>query len=105
MVELYYNSGQFTYTLPVMETMFPDAFTMYLELSEFCREDGYLFSSPSRVYRYQALLDFALKTASGIKPEAERAEWEEILRQLRIVDAAGQLCHFPPDSVSGIISP
>ncbi len=86
MVELYYNSGQFTNTLPVIESMFPDAFTMYLKLSEFCREEGYLFSSPSRVYRYQALLNFALKTANGIKPEEERAEWEKILRQLLTFD-------------------
>ncbi|MCM1263721.1 MAG: DUF4080 domain-containing protein, partial [Butyrivibrio sp.] len=32
MVELYYNSNQFTYTMPLLKKAFPDAFTMYREL-------------------------------------------------------------------------
>lgn len=62
MVEVYYNSGQFAYTMPVVQTVFPDAYTMYLELSEFYRIKGYQIMTPARVYRYQALLDFAMNT-------------------------------------------
>lgn len=86
MVEFYANSGQFTYTLPVIQTMFPDAYTMYLKLSEFYREKGYLFSSPSRIYRYQALLDFALYTERFTEAAAKRPEWAEMLRQLLTFD-------------------
>ncbi|MCM1175774.1 MAG: B12-binding domain-containing radical SAM protein [Blautia sp.] len=77
MLELYYNSGQFAFTMPVMQMAFPDAFAMYLCLSEFYREKGYHFNSPSRLYRYQALLDFAA---------CENAGWEEILRQVLTFD-------------------
>lgn len=86
MVELYYNSGQFTYTLPVVQTAFPDAYAMYLRLSEFYREKGYLFSSPSRSYRYQALLDFACNTEPPMEIMKKKGEWEEILRQLLTFD-------------------
>ena len=62
MVEIYYNSNQFTYTLPVLQTAFPDAFTMYLNLADFYRKQGYSLVTPSRSYRYQALLHFAANT-------------------------------------------
>lgn len=62
MVELYYNSNQFTYTLPILETAFPNAFTMYHNLAVFYQKNGYALVTPSRSYRYQALLDYALTT-------------------------------------------
>ncbi|MCM1387689.1 MAG: B12-binding domain-containing radical SAM protein [Bacillus sp. (in: Bacteria)] len=62
MVEVYYNSGQFAYTMPVIQTVFPDAFTMYLRLADFYRENGYALMTPARIYRYQVLFDFAMTT-------------------------------------------
>ena len=59
MVELYYNSGQFTHTLPFLEKAFPGAFAMYETLADFYREQGYFTNSPARSYRYQILLAFA----------------------------------------------
>ncbi|NLL76165.1 MAG: B12-binding domain-containing radical SAM protein [Clostridiales bacterium] len=59
MVELYYNSNQFTHTLPVLERAFDGAFAMYEELAKYYEEKGYFVNSPSRVYRYEALLGFA----------------------------------------------
>ncbi|WP_342757453.1 B12-binding domain-containing radical SAM protein [Kineothrix sedimenti] len=59
MVELYYNSNQFTHTLPVLERAFEGAFAMYERLAEYYEESGYFLNSPSRVYRYEALLQFA----------------------------------------------
>lgn len=78
MVELYYNSGQFVHTLKILQTGFEDAFTMYLELADFYREKGYVTVTPSRSYRYQALLDFAMET--------ELAKEEELLRELLTFD-------------------
>ncbi len=68
MVELYYNSNQFTHTLPVLETAFTDPFAMFEALAEFYRERGYFVNSPARVYRYQALLDFACRYDGGREP-------------------------------------
>lgn len=59
MVELYYNSSQFTHTLPVLETVFAGPFAMFEALADFYRESGYFTNSPARAYRYQVLLEFA----------------------------------------------
>ncbi len=61
MVEAYYNSGQFGVTLFFLEQVFPSAFDMFYELSVFYKEKGLTVASPSRVHRYEALLDFACK--------------------------------------------
>ena len=61
MVELYYNSAQFTHTLPVLEKRFVSPFSMFQRLAEFYEEKGLFRQSPSRTYRYQALLDFAVR--------------------------------------------
>ena len=61
MVELYYNSAQFTHTLPFLEKAFPDSFAMYEALADFYRQKGYLTASPARSYRYQILLAFAME--------------------------------------------
>ena len=61
MVELYYNSNQFTYTLPYLEQLFSSPFKMYEALAAFYEKKGYFVSSPSRTYRYQVLLEFAVE--------------------------------------------
>ena len=48
MVELYYNSGQFTHTLPVLEKAFPGPFAMYEALADYYQEQGYFTNSPAR---------------------------------------------------------
>lgn len=78
MVEVYYNSNQFTYTLPILQTAFPDAFTMYLQLADFYCGHGYFLMTPSRIYRYQALLEYAMNT--------ELAEQKDLLRQVLTFD-------------------
>ncbi len=77
MVELYYNSAQFTHTLPVLERCFSSPFEMYRELEDFYDRRGLFRQSPSRMYRYQALLEFALQAAP---------EKEELWRQLLTLD-------------------
>ena len=64
MVELYYNSNQFTHTLPVLVKEFDSPFQMYESLADYYRTNGYLINTPSRAYRYQVLLDFACSVAA-----------------------------------------
>ena len=64
MVEIYYNSNQFTHTLPVLVQEFASPFHMYEALADYYRANGYMLSTPSRSYRYQVLLDFACSVAS-----------------------------------------
>lgn len=59
MVELYYNSNQFTKTLSVLVQAFETAFDLYQALGDFYEDMGYTAQSPSRITRYHILLDFA----------------------------------------------
>ncbi len=77
MVELYYNSAQFSHTLPVLERFFASPFEMYRALADFYDRRGLFRQSPSRMYRYQALLEFAMQAAP---------EQEEVWRQLLTFD-------------------
>ncbi len=74
MVELYYNSGQFTHTLPVLEKAFSGPFAMYEALADYYQEQGYFTNSPARAYRYQILLEFA-----AMKDPAKREIYREFL--------------------------
>lgn len=62
MVETYYNSNQFTYTLRLLEQVFESPFALYQALALFYKEQGYFVQVPARGYRYQVLLAFAMTT-------------------------------------------
>lgn len=59
MVELYYNSNQFTHTLPLLEQLYDNPFYLYEKLANYYEEQGYFLQVPARSYRYQVLLHFA----------------------------------------------
>jgi radical SAM superfamily enzyme YgiQ (UPF0313 family) len=59
MVELYYNSRQFTNTVEVLINVFESPFSFYQLLGEFYEVKGYLGASQSRMTRYNILLEFA----------------------------------------------
>ncbi len=65
MVELYYNSGQFTHILPVLLRRFESAFEMYDRLARFYQEKGYFANSPARSRCYEVLLEFAQQEDAG----------------------------------------
>ena len=81
MVELYYNSRQFTKTLTVLEREFSDPFTLYEELALFYRKNSYFIHSPSRIHRYQVLLEFILEYVpdKGILKQSDRELYQELL--------------------------
>ena len=58
MVEVYYNSGQFTRTIEALEKEFSDAFAMYEALADFYEKKGYFGMSHTRIRRYEILLEF-----------------------------------------------
>lgn len=71
MVEIYYNSGQFEHTLPLLEDLFSSPFALYEELGRFYEEKGYGQISHSRMRRYEILLEF-LEERSQEKLEAAK---------------------------------
>ncbi len=71
MVELYYNSGQFTHTLAVLVQAFSSPFAMFEELAAFFEREGYFVNAPARAYRYQVLLAF-VREHDGAREELYR---------------------------------
>lgn len=67
MVDVYYNSGQFTTCLPQLTDAFDTPFDFFLSLGEFYEEKGYEVLSHSRVRRYDILLEFAQEHAEAGK--------------------------------------
>lgn len=77
MVELYYNSNQFTHTLRQLVKAFAGPFAMFEKLADYYKEKGYFINSPSRVYRYEVLFAFACEWEGGR---------EELYRELLTYD-------------------
>lgn len=65
MVEVYYNSGQFHYTLSHLVKAFASPFELYECLGTYYEEQGLHLVSHSRVSRYEILLEFAKKYDGG----------------------------------------
>jgi radical SAM superfamily enzyme YgiQ (UPF0313 family) len=61
MVELYYNSNQFTHTLAVLEQAFDSPFAMFDALGDYFAENNLFLNKPARIYRYDVLLGFAVE--------------------------------------------
>ncbi len=84
MVELYYNTNQFVQTIGLLEREYDTPFHMYEALAQFYHKKGYFTNQPSRLYRYEVLLEFArerLETAGEGGKEVERRirQYEESL--------------------------
>ena len=76
MVETYYNSGQFTYTMRQLEHEFSTPFDMYQSLGEFYLQNGYHKRKHSRISRYEILDEF-ISGLPGIKEK--KSFYEEYL--------------------------
>lgn len=61
MVELYYNTGQFSNTITFLEKQFNSPFDLYLTLANDYKENGYDLRKPARSYRYEMLYNFVKK--------------------------------------------
>ncbi len=83
MVEIYYNSGQFQHTLPLLENLFPSPFEFYQKLGAFYEEKGYSQISHSRLRRYDILLEF-LKTGGFAQADASETLLESVQEAMAI---------------------
>lgn len=78
MVELYYNSNQFRHTIPLLQSAFPNAFSMYEGLADYYKTQGCFVMTPSRMDRYRVLFSYGLTI--GLKKK------EDLLRQVLTFD-------------------
>lgn len=74
MVEVYYNSGQFSRTMEAVEELFEDAFSMYEALARFYERKGYEGLSHSRIRRYEILREFLEE-----RQEADREYYDQLM--------------------------
>lgn len=58
MVEVYYNSGQFAYTIEFLEHYFDTPMKLYASLYHYYDENGLYTLAHSRIRRYEILLEF-----------------------------------------------
>lgn len=94
MVELFYNSGQFTRTIPELEKCFETPFALYEALAHFYKENGYAVNNPSRMERYRLLLAFACQVAPK-----EETKWKELLTfDLYLRENCKSRPEFAPDA-------
>jgi radical SAM superfamily enzyme YgiQ (UPF0313 family) len=79
MVEIYYNSNQFSHTIGVLVREFESPFKMFEALADYYREGGYFINTPSRIYRYEVLLGFACSIS-------KRTDCRELYGELLVFD-------------------
>jgi len=58
MVEVYYNSFQFSHTMRLLVELFPSAFSMYEKMGNYYEKKGLFGLNHSRLARYEILWDF-----------------------------------------------
>ena len=93
MVELYYNSNQFTHTLPLLEQRYDNPFYLYEDLATYYEEQGYFLNAPARSYRYQVLLQFAC----SVDPAREALYRESLTFDLYLRENAKSRPEFAAD--------
>lgn len=73
MVELFYNSGQFSYTIRFLERIAKDAFLLYEKLADFYEKKGYTVAGSKRIAHYEHLLEFVKVLLVEMKTAQETA--------------------------------
>lgn len=87
MVEVYYNSGQFEYSVKFLLHFFKTPFDFYLSLGEFYEEKGLDERNHTRLKRYEILIDFYsryLDTESFL--EELKAEYKKAFMSILVHD-------------------
>ena len=77
MVEIYYNSGQFSHTLRRLEKEFHSPYELYEKLGQYYEKQELHMVNHSRIARYEILLDFIRENT---------CEDEELYRELLTFD-------------------
>jgi tetratricopeptide (TPR) repeat protein len=82
MVEIYYNSGQFTYAICYLEHFYNSPLKLFQEINEYYENKNIALQAHSRIKRYEILLDFYKEKVANTIKEKEAvsiALFQEIL--------------------------
>lgn len=86
MVEIYYNSAQFTYSILYLEHFYDTPMKLYRDLSEFYERKGLASISHSRIKRYELLLDFYKEIIMKSSEKEESSEGVALFVELLVMD-------------------
>lgn len=96
MVEVYYNSFQFSASMAFLVRFFSSPFDMYREMAEYYREKGLFEKKQSRAERYRILWEFSLETC-----EISGAEREDFRQMITYDLYSREYVKNPPEFVRG----
>ncbi len=85
-VEEFVNSQGFRRSLPLVEALFPDPFSLFAALADYYRSSGYETRRPSVQQRYQIFTDFVLGVCRQ-HPELSEADIRRITETIRLDQA------------------
>ena len=90
MVEVYYNSFQFSHTMERLEELFPSPFAMYERMGNYYEEKGLFGLNHSRFARYEILWDFVENELSSFTcsetVKAREAHFRKMIKESMAVD-------------------
>lgn len=86
MVEAYYNSGQFTYSILFLEHFFQTPMLLYQALDDYYRRKWLDQLAHNRSRRYEILLDFYREIVLILKMEEEKADFTALFLEILVLD-------------------
>lgn len=87
MVEVYYNSGQFKYSILYLEHSYTSPMKLYEELYEYYEEQDLLLMSHSRMRRFEILLTFYQEVVLKNKEEGdEKEDFIALFKEILVLD-------------------
>ena len=86
MVEVYYNSAQFTRTMELLLKFFESSFQMYEVLGNYYKEKGLFQLNHARMARYEILLDFMKEQVLKQVPKEQQQETIDCFKESLLYD-------------------
>jgi radical SAM superfamily enzyme YgiQ (UPF0313 family) len=86
MVEIYYNSGQFTYAINYLDHFYNSPFRLFHDINVYYENKGIALQAHGRIKRYEILLDFVQEiTFTGTIPGKENLSIE-LFKEILVLD-------------------
>lgn len=86
MVEVYYNSGQFTHSINYLEHFYTSLMKLYQDLNDYYEKAGHALMSHSRIRRSEILLEFFREKILIIKELEDKDTHIALFEELLVLD-------------------
>ncbi|HHV11805.1 MAG TPA: B12-binding domain-containing radical SAM protein [Clostridiales bacterium] len=86
MVEIYYNSGQFTYSMKFLEHFYGAPMRLYQSLGDYYEGTGIAMLAHNRIKRYEILLDFWKEAVLESLTGEDRTSLTEVFGEILLLD-------------------